>query len=307
MMTEPHSSLVLVFPEGDDENKTSAYLLSDKEYTPTELSVFIDTLGEIIHSFSHENHQFLLDARNRNNFYKLLENYNDKKDYPKVADAFLTTIANVNEIDSPSTMVENASFTINEAPISIDVFAEVASRKLSLSENTYALISSLDIINGTFVVNVTKDGNTQSADLDTICADMYAVYEWISNNRRPVRVYIPNPEKHGTENKGAQKYHGKARISQLKCSDKEAENLMHHALANKNGDNKLFVYDFDRKMYMQFDKGSGNVENNYHGFHVADEGNMVHGKKEVKLKKLTDKFKAIVEKHLVDEKQLKLQ
>lgn len=302
MMTDPHSTLVFVFPERDDENKTSAYLLSDKEYPPKELSVFIDVLGEIIHSFSHENHLFLLDVRNRNNFYRLLKNYNEKKDYPKVADAFLATIANVDEMDSPFMMAENASFTINEAPISIDIFAEVASRKLSFPDNTYALISSLDIINGTFVVNVAKDGNIQKVYMETICADMYAVYEWISTNRRPVRVYIPNTEKHGTDGKGAQKYHGKAPVSQLKCSDEEAENLMHHALANRNGDNKLFVYDFDRKMYMQFDKGSGNVDNNYHGFHVTDEVNMVHGKKEVKLKKLTDKFKAIVEKHFNDQK-----
>lgn len=304
MMTDPHSTLVFVFPERDDLNKTSAYLLSDKEYTPKELSVFVDALGEIIHSFSHENHHFLLETRNRNNFYRLLESYNGKDDYPKVADAFLTTVANVDDLDSASALTENASFTINGAPISIDVFAEVASYKLSQSDNTYALISSLDIIDGTFIVNVTNDGNIQKVDLETICADMYAVYEWISTNRRPVRVYIPNSEKHGTDGKGAQKYHGKAPVSKLKCSDEEAENLMHYALANKNGDNKLFVYDFDRKMYMQFDKGSGNVENNYHGFHVADERGMVHGKKEVKLKKLTDKFKALVEKHLADEKKL---
>lgn len=294
-MISPYSVLFILFPEREDSKQTSAFLISRKGYTPKELSVFVKEIGETVSSFNHENHQFLLDKRNRNNFYNLLKEYDGKKDYPKIADTFLATMSYVGDVSIES-LEKNVEFSIAGSPISDDVFCEVALRVLDNTNNTYALIAGLDIIGSPVVVKVVKNGEDNDIALDAITPDIHTVYEWISTHRRPVRVYIPNPQKHGTEGKGAQKANKRDSVGVLLCSDEKAEELMHHALGLSTGAKKLFVYDFEQGKYMQFNKGGGNIDNNYHGWHLNTVHDIIIHSKDRKILDLADKFKKVVER-----------
>ena len=293
-MSNPHSILSFVFPERGNSTLSSAFLVSSKEYSATELSKFVNDIGEVVSSFRHENHQFLLEKRNRENFYKLLKMYDGKHDYPQIADTFLVETSNVEEISVEYSQSEKDTYFINGSPIQHDAFCEAASGILNNPENSYAIIAGLDIVDGLLDVRIVKDGCENEVSLEIISPDIYSVYEWISTHRRPVRVYMPNPEKHGTDGKGAQKSNKGDSVGILLCSNEEAEILMHHALGIKNGAKKLFIYDFDRMKYMQFNKGGGNVDNNYHGWHVNSEHDIIKHPKDLKILKLADKFKKVV-------------
>lgn len=296
-MINPYSALFLLFPERADSKTTSAFLVSRKRYTAKELSEFIKEMGEIVSSFNHENHRFLMDERNRSNFYNLLKEYDGKQDYPKIADTFLASMSYVGDVSIESAE-KNAEFSFAGSPISNDIFCEAALRALDNPDNTYALIAGLDIVDSPANVKVVKNGEDNEVSLDAIEPDVHTVYEWISTHRRPVRVYIPNPQKHGTDGKGAQKANKKDSVGVLLCSDEEAEELMHHALGLSNGAKKLFVYDFDKKKYMQFNKGSGNIDNNYHGWHLDSVYDIIIHNKDHKILELADRFKKIEENYL---------
>lgn len=296
-MINPCSALFLLFPEREDPRTTSAFLISRKNYTAKELSEFVKEIGETVSSFNHENHQFLLDKRNRNNFYNMLKEYDGKKDYPKIADTFLTSMSYVGDVSIESSE-KNVTFSIAGSPISDDIFCEAALRVLDTPDSTYALIAGLDIVGSPVNVKVVKDDKDNDVSLEAIEPDVHAVYEWISTHRRPVRVYIPNPQKHGTEGKGAQKVNKKDSVGVLLCSDEKAEEHMHHALGLSNGAKKLFVYDFEKKKYMQFNRGSGNVDNNYHGWHLNSVHDIIIHNKDHKILELADRFKKIEENYL---------
>lgn len=295
-MINPYSALFLLFPERADSRTTSAFLISRKNYTAKELCEFVKKIGETISSFNHENHQFLLDKRNRSNFYNLLKEYDGKQDYPKIADTFLASMSYVDDVSIESSE-KSITFSIAGSPVSHDIFCEAALRVLDIPDNSYALIASFGIIGSSVNVKVVKNGEDNEVSLEAIEPDVHAVYEWISTHRKPVRVYIPNPQKHGTEGKGAQNANKKDSVGVLLCSDEKAEELMHHALGLSNGAKKLFVYDFDQKKYMQFNKGSGNIDNNYHGWHLNSVHDIIIHNKDRKIIELADKFKKIEERY----------
>lgn len=295
-MTNPYSALFLLFPERAGSKQTSTFLVSRKIHTAKELSEFVKEIGETVRSFNHENHQFLLDKRNRSNFYNLLKEYDGKQDYPKIANTFLTTISNVLDI-SIDFSDKDAAFSIAGSPISDDIFSEAASQLLRSPDNTYAFIAGFGMIDSPVNIKVIKDGKENDVSLEAIKPDVHTIYEWISTHRRPVRIYLPNPQKHGTGGKGAQKANKRDSVGVLLCSDKKAEELMHHALGLFNGAKKLFVYDFDQKKYMQFNRGSGNIANNYHGWHLNSERDIIIHNKDRKILELAYRFKKIEERY----------
>ncbi len=90
------------------------------------------------------------------------------------------------------------------------------------------------------------------------------------NSKLPKRIYHFSP-KHGNIQKTANSPNRKFQVSQLKCSDEEAQNLLDNAIFDLRESPWCYIFDDTLDTYLVFPFEGDNPQNQFHAFHLEDE------------------------------------
>jgi hypothetical protein len=119
--------------------------------------------------------------------------------------------------------------------------------------------------------------------------DKPALEKWIKEYRQPLKMNKNN--KHGENGKGAHKSNKGEPVAVLYCSIEKAQELLDSAIGDKREDVKrLFNYDDSQEKFIVFYYEGENPQNQYHGFHLDTENEIVRLIPNQILKELKEKY-----------------
>ncbi len=118
-----------------------------------------------------------------------------------------------------------------------------------------------------------NNGQGEVADVRSMPLSVAGVFGWLSENRRPARVYNWNP-KHGENGCGGHPSNKGAAVSLLLCSRGEAASLMKKAVGEEE-ENRLYAFDTQRGGWMEYmaeakSPNANSDERKYHSYHIDD-------------------------------------
>jgi hypothetical protein len=270
-----HSELFLLLPESET-NSTSAFLICKSDKTTEELSSIINKIGEVPSFFEYEKCTMLYDSRNRDAFNDLLQKVDNPKDYIKLSDAFVAVLGNrkwINWRDIPEQKPDD-EYKMEGAPIADNSFCE-GIKRLSLHHdtNTYFFVNATDYVPKCSCAKLSCKSSSERYTTNMMVCELEIkdIYNWFVENRRPIRKYLPNNEKHGEGGKAARKAQKGKSVGILLCTNEEAEGLLRKAIGKSPLCKKLFCYDKVKKKYIQFmNSAQPGVAGLYHAFHIEE-------------------------------------
>ena len=287
-----HSELFLLLPESETSTHTSAFLTFKQKKGKDEFERIIVGIEKVYDFFDYERCSMLYDSLNRDAFDALLQEIDVPDEYPNLSTTFVAFISRWDDWrDTPEQLVDD-EYVLESSPILNDSFCEVVKRLSLDGTNTYLLLNAADYNPKDQIANLVckSRGAEHEYKVDVCKLDIKDIYVWFTNNRRPVRGYLPNEAKHGAGGKGGRKRqkHGDT-VGQLLCKDEEAESLLHTAIGKSPLCTKLFCYDEKRKKYLQFmNTRQSGIQGEYHAFHI---GENQFRPDEIYIKKKIDEFR----------------
>lgn len=241
----------------------------DNVKTKDDYEKIIAGLSDVKGFFDYENVEYYIDGRNSKSFQETLDILNTDDMYPGLLGEYLVVAKDIEDWRNDSKQVSSDKFELKGG---IDnTFTEVAKRKAIDSDCTYLIVGELQVPGQMPTVHLNDEG----INLDVLSCTLQDIFVWFHDNRRPVRIYKPNDEKHGKDGKGARKSQKGNSVSVMLCkTDKEAQWLLDWCIGKEFRSKKLFTFDYKRGKYMQFQRGSDMTEYGnspiYHGFHIDE-------------------------------------
>lgn len=135
------------------------------------------------------------------------------------------------------------------------------------TQKAYNILFSLNNIGQDYLLKVTSNTDFEKIVVN-IFSSKYDIWEFI-NKQLPKRVYQFSP-KHGNNTKKANPPKSNEKVSQLKCSDDEAQLLLDTAIFDLR--EHKWCYNFDCKLgtFIVFPFEGENPQNQFHAFHLEE-------------------------------------
>ena len=203
-----------------------------------------------------ENFEGYYDNLNLKNFFSHFDMLEDF--YPRVKRQLLRKLSGWENWRTQTLQKEEGTYKLFEQNIPKHSLPEIAERKKSKPDESFALLnnSALTIQNTTVSVNVVN----KVIQID-ILKNTEELKTWFAKNRIPPRKFHII-SKHGENGKGNWKS-----ASPLMCSEQEAQVLLNTSIGEST--DRLFNYDIDKKMFIVF-WSENEPKNQYHGYHLPE-------------------------------------
>lgn len=257
------SELFLLLPAYREVQEQSVYITRFDVKLEAELWEFIGKIDEIRSFSKNENYVGWYDAENVKAFLfpvRMLEDC-----YPNVLTRMRLVMRQWGENwRAEKRQQETENYAYFCTPITDDTLCEMTERKLtSTDDSTFLLVNHGAFACATDFVR-TKRGSIET-ELEVVGTDIKVIAGWFARNRRPQRIFHPNP-KHGECGKGAYSDNKGDKVSVLMCSRGKAGDMLQKAI----GENlrTLYYFDEDNRRYIEFKQESENI---YHAFHLDEE------------------------------------
>lgn len=265
--------IALIFPEYADKDN----LPTSKEWEVADLpeDSALKDWGRRLYSFidfyKYEGCDFLYDSKNADACIFIAKVLDDC--YPDIERMFRRALYGIENWRTNRVSSVDEEYQLFESHIKDEMRTEIAAREVAFADSKYLLAVHIpDYQKKIWTLN----SEEKSIEVKAYPMLIPEVFEWLSENRVPPRIYNWN-EKHGENGVGAHKSHKGDDVSVLLCSKEHARELMHKAIGNSKFD-VLYCYDPEYGKYMEYkqdteltDKDGNIVSRSYHSFHIDDE------------------------------------
>lgn len=266
--------IALVFPEYADKDNpltSNEWVVADLP-KDSDLKDWVKSLYSFIDFYKYEGCDFIYDSKNADACIFIASVLDDC--YPNIRSLFRIALRGIENWRTNRVSSENEEYNIYESCIKDEMRTEVAAREVSCPDSKYILAVHIpDYKQKAWMLN-NGENNTEVVAYPMQIPN---VFEWLSENRIPPRVYNWN-EKHGENGVGAHKSNKGDDVSVLLCSREHARELMRKAIGNREFD-VLYCFDPQHGKFMEYkqdteltDKDGNVVSRSYHSFHIDDEG-----------------------------------
>lgn len=256
------NNVFLLFPETEP---TCQFIESNEPFQFHEVVFisFINDLNDIVHSIKLEDFEGYYDSQNIENFLTHFQSLEDL--YP--AAPFSLLRVTLKDWENWREKIQQSSdkiYKIFKQTISDNTFCEIAERSLVKVDDGFPLLNH-HAVKDSVIISVVVNSHSK-VSIEKL-KGLEKTKKWFARNRIPQRNFHVIP-KHGEKRQDIRIISGE-RISPLRCSKQEAQDLLHTAIGHSL--KELFEYDPKHNEIIVFKYENNPAQNMYHGFHVPKE------------------------------------